>query len=1008
MAKPFYYKQDKNFNRWAKNKNKELNSQEDKDELNDFEPIEPFRVEVFLMNNPKGTIVGIRKDGYYRIEMDDKTVDVNWVQKGYFEKIDNKINKSIMKEPNKYANFSVDKLLDLKIELVKKIEFFYFSTDENEIKVVENSQKELLEVKDALLENSNRVAILFETKNGISFQEIDELEKNGFFKEKNSASFVKDYLGLTSKFAQLAKDRLFEALSREFDAKFGKEWSEDGYIRYITGNLIQARLARTKLRQFGGNENDYLANHDFLQEKPKQKPTITKSTEQEIYNENTVPSIPKTNVDNAILYYGWGNIIICKNNIIGYGMVDDKISGQKYFYTDRLLEQQSDRLYLESNDFCLVVKSGTEKPIFDLDNNNNILKKDQNKIIDFYKQRNAIIFQFNGTLTNNITKSTDKKVVFPDYISQKYIKRSNLETTKLAFEKQVGSGSNMGRLPKDYYIVINELADLNKDISDYEQSVKSKKEKTQLDLEREAFNERIVSFEMKKQIAEPLIPKLIELANSSKGVLLKTRGVDFTPENWYLTVREASEVFFTNIKLDVKAEFKIENAWYRENIYEFIYWVLDDLLVKIDNIPKSTQKTTIPEKKYELGFGFMGSGTTVWNRLDIDRESKDYRIIAHIKDYGAIDYYEKNLPKEVIAKIESMNNNFPIIDINNGTRSIEEKDLLQMEQYLEKQPQTKELHTVDGKYTADRQALHKAIIAREYDDIVCQKSTKPIAIMMGGLPASGKSTFLKKHYDWALNKAIFKIDADEIRAQLPEYKGWNADITHAETQDIVKQLIKLIAPDDCKFDFIYDGTMTNYKKYKELMQHIKSLGYDIYAIFLQIDEKNSLKRMLGRYQNSGRYVPRSVIYENAPIGQTAFRDLQSLMTGWILVDGITQEILEKGGKELPQDRNYGKLDKESTVEFITNKLIKRLEEDFAGHELETIQDNIFFSDKKYKSLSEKEQLEVKANLFQKYKRQDYAAANNLELPKVAQKPKIEITKYLEYCRELVVKQKSKH
>ena len=58
-----------------------------------------------------------------------------------------------------------------------------------------------------------------------------------------------------------------------------------------------------------------------------------------------------------------------------------------------------------------------------------------------------------------------------------------------------------------------------------------------------------------------------------------------------------------------------------------------------------------PEKKYDIGFGFKGNGTTVWNRLE--EVDNDYKTIAHISSDGnTIKYYEE-LPDVVRKQIES-------------------------------------------------------------------------------------------------------------------------------------------------------------------------------------------------------------------------------------------------------------------------------------------------------------------------------------------------------------------
>lgn len=57
-------------------------------------------------------------------------------------------------------------------------------------------------------------------------------------------------------------------------------------------------------------------------------------------------------------------------------------------------------------------------------------------------------------------------------------------------------------------------------------------------------------------------------------------------------------------------------------------------------------------KAYSLGFGHLGNGTTVWNRLE--EEAGDYKTVAHISPEGEITFYDKEMPQEAIDKIQAM------------------------------------------------------------------------------------------------------------------------------------------------------------------------------------------------------------------------------------------------------------------------------------------------------------------------------------------------------------------
>jgi len=249
-----------------------------------------------------------------------------------------------------------------------------------------------------------------------------------------------------------------------------------------------------------------------------------------------------------------------------------------------------------------------------------------------------------------------------------------------------------------------------------------------------------------------------------------------------------------------------------------------------------------------------------------------------------------------------------------GERAIDDKSVQKVTDCVASLKQTKASNiNTDGQYTPKRVALHKEIISKFKKGVTCINKGKPIAVLMGGSPASGKSTFLKKYRPYLLSNNIFKIDADEVRAQLPEYKGWNASQTQNETSDIVKTLISdknIGIP--CLFDFIYDGTMTSPTRYIKLVEVLKSQGYQIFIVFMTGISKDVIKkRILNRYKESGRFVPMIVVDDFYANGENTMKSLKGMVDGYLVIDGSDYDykILEQGGKKLPNKRLYEKLGK---------------------------------------------------------------------------------------------------
>ena len=265
------------------------------------------------------------------------------------------------------------------------------------------------------------------------------------------------------------------------------------------------------------------------------------------------------------------------------------------------------------------------------------------------------------------------------------------------------------------------------------------------------------------------------------------------------------------------------------------------------------------------------------------------------------DYYEKGgqVPEQFLD--------------SKGERKIDPKSIEELTDYVMALPQTKSIYFNEeaGEYVPSRRKLHADIINTFKKEVVCITEGQPIAIFMGGSPASGKSSFLRKYSPYLLKEEILKVDADEIRAMLPEYEGYNAAQTHLETKDIVNTLLSdrnIGIP--CDFDLIYDGTMNSVKSYIPLMDILRKRGYKIFIVYMDNVPKDVIiKRALERYQKSGRFVPLEVIEDFFEKGKTAFNELKKDVDGYMVIDGSNQDykIIEQGGIKLPQNREYSML-----------------------------------------------------------------------------------------------------
>jgi len=384
--------------------------------------------------------------------------------------------------------------------------------------------------------------------------------------------------------------------------------------------------------------------------------------------------------------------------------------------------------------------------------------------------------------------------------------------------------------------------------------------------------------------------ELVDISDIDRNYSKPWRFSDFS-----VAVRDMNKYIKDFIK-GYGISFKLEN--YLESLKPFedgIKASLEELNKKKDNLNSPEVKKMFVEQAME----------------EKERQKIQYKPLPRlVSDFSKLNYL---LERQVInnPKKEVSITTCPPIKKDNNELDISDEAIKRMDVCLQNEPQTKSLHfDKERGYTEERQKLHNKIIDELFEDVKCVRSNQqPIAIFTGGSPASGKSTFLKKNAKYLLNDNIFKLDADEIRSKLPEYKGWNANSTHLETSDIVNDILNRIGSENCRYDFIYDGTMNKAKKYFPLIKKVKELGYKVYIIFMDIPYAEAKKRALERYQRSGRYVPMEVIDDfftevnGKTKGKSALDELKPLADGYVVADGITSKITEEGGEGIPDTRS---------------------------------------------------------------------------------------------------------
>lgn len=171
----------------------------------------------------------------------------------------------------------------------------------------------------------------------------------------------------------------------------------------------------------------------------------------------------------------------------------------------------------------------------------------------------------------------------------------------------------------------------------------------------------------------------------------------------------------------------------------------------------------------------------------------------------------------------------------------------------------------DGNFTPERQKLHDQIVSEFLKNgKVYKKGDVKVSVMMGGAPANGKSSVIKSGAV-SIPDGLVGIDADEIKAKLPEYQHMakakdsrGAAFAHEESSYLSKRIMKEAASKD--MGALIDGTgNTSIDSVRKKVKMLKDAGHRVVANYVFLDLDVALKNNEDRFKATGRKVPESYV-----------------------------------------------------------------------------------------------------------------------------------------------------
>jgi hypothetical protein len=191
---------------------------------------------------------------------------------------------------------------------------------------------------------------------------------------------------------------------------------------------------------------------------------------------------------------------------------------------------------------------------------------------------------------------------------------------------------------------------------------------------------------------------------------------------------------------------------------------------------------------------------------------------------------------------------------------------------------TKErFRTPAGDYTPERKQLHDEIV----DRFLAGRTpvANPTAVVLGGGPASGKSTLEKAEKLSEGNKVL--VNADDIKELLPEFREGKArgdahasSFVHEESSDVSKLLTRVAA--EKGYNIVLDGTGdASVEKLGGKVAALRAAGHQVVGKYVSLPTDMAVKLAHERGLKRGRFVPETYLREtHAAVSRTFAAALQ--------------------------------------------------------------------------------------------------------------------------------------
>lgn len=184
----------------------------------------------------------------------------------------------------------------------------------------------------------------------------------------------------------------------------------------------------------------------------------------------------------------------------------------------------------------------------------------------------------------------------------------------------------------------------------------------------------------------------------------------------------------------------------------------------------------------------------------------------------------------------------------------------------------------------------REIIKKISDPAVYPKTEHPISIFMAGSPGAGKTEFSRR-----LNKVfelpIVRIDADEIRDQLPGYNGKNSYVFQGAVSLGVDKIL-----DSCLHNeqpFVLDGTLCRLDKSLENIERCVKRKRPVIIMYIYQDPKIAWEFTQKREIIEGRNIPKEAFIESFIKSREVVNEIKNRYGEKVRVTAVKKDFKNK-------------------------------------------------------------------------------------------------------------------